>query len=307
MKIFLTGGTGFIGRRLLGLLNQSTHEVLILVRPQCAVQQNSNPRIQWITGTLDDVASYRSALDQFQPEGCIHLAWYTDPADYLTSEDANLHQLEASLQLLRTLKRVHCRRFVAAGTCVEYALTSPEQLQEDSPTRPSTIYAAAKLASYHLSERICDTSEISFAWGRIFHVYGPGENPNRLVPATIRTLLSGKDFLASPGDQVRDYLHVDDIASAFLRLAEAKGTGVFNICSNLPITIRHLLSRIEELCGSDGRICFGAKKYHPHDPMFICGCNRRLSALGWRPGMDLETGLRLTIEGLRQPIGGGLG
>jgi nucleoside-diphosphate-sugar epimerase len=127
------------------------------------------------------------------------------------------------------------------------------------------------------------------------------------VPATIRTLLSGKDFLASPGDQVRDYLHVDDIASAFLRLAEAKGTGVFNICSNLPITIRHLLSRIEELCGSDGRICFGAKKYHPHDPMFICGCNRRLSALGWRPGMDLETGLRLTIEGLRQPIGGGLG
>jgi nucleoside-diphosphate-sugar epimerase len=303
MKIFLTGGTGFIGRRLLNLLSQSIHEVLVLVRPQSAVQHPPNPRIQLITGTLNDVVSYRSALDNFQPEGCIHLAWYTNPADYLTAEDANLSQLEASLQLLRTLKRVRCRRFVAAGTCVEYALPSPEQLSEESPTRPSTIYGAAKLAFYHLSERICVTSGISFAWGRIFHVYGPRENPNRLVPAAIRTVLSGKDFPASPGDQVRDYLHVDDVASAFLRLAEIKETGVFNICSNLPITIRHLLLRIEELCGSDGRICLGAKKYNPYDPMFICGCNRRLFAQGWRPGIDLDAGLRLTIHSLRQPIG----
>jgi nucleoside-diphosphate-sugar epimerase len=302
MKIFLTGGTGFVGRRLLRLLDQSTHEVMALVRPPGARQPNdlSNPRLHWITGTLDDVASYQSALRRFQPDGCIHLAWYTDPADYLTSEEANLHQLEASLHLLRALKQVHCRRFVAAGTCVEYAFPSAEPLREDSPTRPATIYAATKLACYHLSERICDTSKTSFAWGRIFHVYGPGENPNRLVPAAIRTLLSGKMFSASPGDQVRDYLHVDDVASAFLRLAEAEETGAFNICSSLPITIRHLLLRIEELCESEGRICFGAKKYNPHDPMYICGCNRRLSALGWQPAMDLEAGLRLTIAGLRR-------
>ena len=118
MKIFLTGGTGFIGSCLLNLLGQSIHEVLVLVRPQSAVQHPPNPRIQLITGTLNDVVSYQSALDHFQPEGCIHLAWYTNPADYLTAEDANLSQLEASLQLLRTLKRVRCRRFVAAGTCV---------------------------------------------------------------------------------------------------------------------------------------------------------------------------------------------
>ena len=124
MKIFLTGGTGFIGRRLLNLLGQSIHEVLVLVRPQSAVQHLPNPRIQWITGTLDDDVSYRSALDHFQPEVCIHLAWYTNPADYLTAESANLSQLEASLQLLRNLKGVRCRRFVAAGTCVEYALPS---------------------------------------------------------------------------------------------------------------------------------------------------------------------------------------
>jgi UDP-glucuronate decarboxylase len=305
MRIFLTGGTGFIGRRLLRLLDQSTHEVMALVRPQRGVPPNDpwNPRFQWITGTLDDVASYQSALHRFQPDGCIHLAWYTDPADYLTSEEANLHQLQASLRLLQTLKQVHCRRFVAAGTCVEYALPSAEPLREDSLTHPSTMYAAAKLAFYHLSERICDASEISFAWGRIFHVYGPGENPNRLVPAAIRTMLSGKMFSASPGDQVRDYLHVDDIASAFLRLAEVEETGVFNICSSLPITIRHLLLRIEELCASEGRICLGAKKYNPHDPMLICGCHRRLSALGWQPAIDLETGLRSTIEGLRQRPG----
>ena len=301
MRILLTGGTGFIGRHLLRLLDQSTHEMLVLVRPKSETQRShpGNDRIQWITGTLDDVASYKPALDHFRPEGCIHLAWYTDPADYLAAEDANLHQLEISLKLLRMLKEVGCRRLVTAGTCIEYGLPSKEILREDSPTRPSTIYAATKLAFYRLCEQICATSEMSFAWGRIFHVYGPEENPNRLVPAAIRTLLSGKDFPASPGDQVRDYLYVDDVASAFLRLAEAKEFGVFNICSGFPITIRHLLSRIEGLSGSSGRVRFGAKEYNRHDPMFICGCNQRLSALGWQPQMDLELGLRLTINGVR--------
>jgi nucleoside-diphosphate-sugar epimerase len=301
MRIFLTGGTGFIGRRLLRLLDQSSHEILVLARPKCETQRSrpGNDRIQWTTGTLDDIATYKPALDHFQPETCIHLAWYTDPADYLTAEGANLHQLEVSLKLLRTLKDAGCRRLVGAGTCVEYALPSKENLREDSPTHPSTIYAATKLAFCHLSEQICDSSEMSFVWGRIFHLYGPAENPNRLVPAAIRTLLSGKDFPASPGDQVRDYLCVDDVASAFLCLAETKEFGVFNVCSGFPITIRQLLSRIEGLCGSGGRVRFGAKEYNRHDPMFICGCNQRLSALGWQPQTDLEMGLRLTINGVR--------
>jgi nucleoside-diphosphate-sugar epimerase len=304
MRIFLTGGTGFIGRRLLRLLSESANEALVLARPQLGVHPDriNSRHIRWITGQLDDVATYRCALRRFQPEVCIHLAWYTCPDDYLIAEEANLHQLEVSLKLLRTLKELGCRRFVGSGTCIEYALTSASKLDEKSPTRPSTMYAAAKLAFYHLSEQICSSSQISFAWGRVFHVYGPGENPNRLVPAAIRRLLNGQDFPASAGDQVRDYLYVDDVASAFLRLGETKEVGAFNICSSSPITIRDLLSRVHEMCNSRGRVLFGAKEYNAHDPAFICGSNKRILDLGWQPQTDLESGLNLSISSMQGEV-----
>ena len=117
-----------------------------------------------------------------------------------------------------------------------------------------------------------------------------------LVPAAVLSLKKGEIFPASQGDQVRDYLHVSDIANAFLTLVEKQSEGIFNICSSQPLTIRNLLIKIGELTGNPHLISYGALPYRDWEPMFICGNNDKLKSLGWVPKIPLEQGLQQVIQ-----------
>ena len=171
-----------------------------------------------------------------------------------------------------------------------------ELLSEMDNTKPETFYAASKLSFKMLGEQFANQTGLRFAWGRIFFLYGSHEDARRLVPSAILTLQKGETFFSSPGEQIRDYLHVTDVANAFLVLMEKEATGIYNICSAEPITIKSLLDRIGMLIGRPDLLAQGKLPYREWDPMFICGKNDRLKALGWTPRIDLSTGLHDTIE-----------
>lgn len=247
-----------------------------------------------VTGLLRDVDILRSALNEFKPDACIHLAWYAEPGKYLYSLE-NIPSLMDSLSLLRELVQVGCQQVVMAGTCAEYD-TDVGYLREDSPTRPATLYAAAKLSCCLLGQQIAAAAKINFAWGRIFYPYGPQEDQRRVVPALIRALQKGEPFPATSGEQVRDYAHVEDVAAAFCCLAEKQVSGIFNIASGAPVTIRQLLETVGALLGRTDLLQFGALPYRDWEPPFICGDNRRLKGLGWTPRYSLVEGIRQTLD-----------
>jgi nucleoside-diphosphate-sugar epimerase len=120
------------------------------------------------------------------------------------------------------------------------------------------------------------------------------------VPSAILKLQKGELFSASAGEQIRDYLHVTDVANAFLALMEKKVTGIHNICSAQPITIRNLLDLIGNLTGQQELLAHGALPFREWEPMFICGNNDRLKATGWIPRFDLRSGLNDTIYWWKQ-------
>jgi nucleoside-diphosphate-sugar epimerase len=186
-----------------------------------------------------------------------------------------------------------------AGTCAEYD-TEFGYLSELTPTHPATLYAAAKLSCCQLGEQIAAQAKINFAWGRVFYPYGPQEDERRLVSAAIRALKQGIAFPATQGEQVRDYIHVEDVAAAFCILIEKQAPGVFNISSGLPVSIRQLLETIETLMGCGDLIKFGVQPYRDWEPPFICGNNSRLKNLGWKPSYSLTKGLSETIQGTSQ-------
>ena len=300
MRVFVTGASGFIGSHVVRTLQRQSCEVGILASPQKPLTrlQDIAPQLFQITGRLADLATQLDTLREFAPEVCIHCAWYAEPGKYLTSP-LNTDYVTDSLKLIELLSQVGCSHVVMVGTCAEYD-ASIGYFDENSPTRPETLYAACKLATALMGPFVASQHDITFTWARLFYQFGPYEDDRRVVPALIKAMLRGNEFAATPGEQIRDYLHVEDVASGLCALAMQRASGIYNIASGVPITIHDLMSTIQALCGQKDLVKFGALPYAAWEPRSIYGSNGKLRALGWTPSYSLQQGLMQTIEWWQQ-------
>ena len=289
MKIFLTGATGFIGSHVARSLVAAGHEIHAIVL--------SDDDMWRIRDILSSLVTIRGDLldSSFIPppssfDCCIHLAWYVEPGKYLESPQ-NKQWAETSVRFARAMQDAGCRRFVAAGTCFEYA-TSDEPLCESSPTGPRTLYAQSKLELFNALQSL----EMEIAWVRFFYQYGPHEDPRRLVPVVINALLRSQAAKLVPGDRRRDFLHIEDVASAVAVVAEGKLTGAVNVGSGVPTTVAEIGMKIGELLGKPELVKLGALPYSPTEPMHVVSDNTKLKSTGWKPRYRLDEGLRQTIK-----------
>lgn len=297
MTVLVTGAAGFVGSQVVRQLVASDTEVAALVRPG-----TERPRLAAIEGRvhileadLADTQAIAAQLTSCRPDRCIHTAWYAEPGKYLDSP-LNLDSLRSSLALLEELAKAGCRHVVGVGTCFEYEMTSTP-LIEDSPTKPLTLYAVTKHAFHIIAEQRAAQLDVGLAWARLFYLYGPYEDQRRLVPAAIQTVSAGQEFKTTSGEQIRDYLHIEDVASALVALSAHAATGAFNVCSGQPVTIAGLMQTLGELLGRPELIRQGAFPNPAWDPMYVCGDNRRLRTEAcWSPHYGLRDGLAQTIE-----------
>jgi nucleoside-diphosphate-sugar epimerase len=296
VTVLVTGASGFVGSQVARQLVESGQNVAVLVRPGASLHRLAGitDRIQKLEGDLADGGAVRTQLARCRPEACIHAAWYAEPGKYLVALE-NLDSLRASIALLEELARAGCRHVVGVGTCFEYEMgTTP--LREDSPTIPATLYAAAKLAFSHIAAQRLAQLGIGLAWARLFYIYGPGEDERRLVPSVIKALSANHEFPTTAGEQVRDYLHVEDVASALSELSRRRLTGVFNVCSGEPVTIAGLMQTLGEVLGRPELIRRGVQPYRAGDPMYVCGDNHKLrTEADWSPRHALREGLVSTV------------
>lgn len=304
MKIFLTGATGFIGAHVARLLLREGCTVYALIRPQSNVWRISPllPSLQVIHADLSDHETLGSCLKEIKPDLAIHLAWYAVPGEYVNSRE-NLALFESSVNLAIQLAASGCKKMVVTGTCFEYD-TTLGYLSESSPTKPRSLYGAAKLALQLVLEQLSALNQMPVTWVRLFYQYGPYEDKRRLVPSVIYSLLNGEKVKITSGDQVRDFLHVEDVAAAIWAIAQSNLTGPVNIGSGKPVTIKEIVTQIAKTLNRLDLINFAAAG-DDHQPMIICANNGTLTRnTAWKPKFNLEQGLQNTIDWWKSQVNG---
>jgi nucleoside-diphosphate-sugar epimerase len=299
-RVLVTGATGFIGRNCLAGLVARGYDVHAVYSKASPI---GLPGVNWHQTNLLEGQQVASLLREVVPTHLLHLAWNATPGVYLTSPE-NLDWLCSSLQIARLFSDLGGTRMVTAGTCFEYSWEYGYCREHLTPREPSTLYGTCKHALQLMLSRLSEQAGLSSAWGRIFFLYGPHEHPGRLVSSVIRALLRGEEAPCSPGTQVRDFLHVEDVGGAFVALLESEIQGAVNVASGHPLAVKDVVQEIARQLDQQGLVKLGALPARSGDPALLVADTERLrSEVGFIPKYSLESGIRETIRWWQDELG----
>jgi nucleoside-diphosphate-sugar epimerase len=285
-RILITGASGFIGRQAVLALRGTKDEIHTV---QHTARQMSDSRNH--TANLLDPEQIDRLIERVKPTHLLHLAWYAEHGKYWTSA-LNLDWVSASLKLFQAFTAGGGKRAVFAGTCAEYDWAAVSPLHETrSPSNPSTLYGICKNSLRQIVEKFAAQSSVSFAWGRIFFLYGPNEHPNRLVPSIVNPLLKDQPATVLSGAHVRNLMHVQDVARAFVHLLDSDVTGTVNIADRESITLGDVAQLLGELTGKSHLLRIQEGEGTLQNPRMLTADTDRLYSLGFTANYPLRQGL----------------
>lgn len=298
-RVLVTGATGFIGSHTIHPLLQRGYEVHAVSSKLPHVVDES---VVWHQADLMDSPSIARLLKDAHPTHLLHMAWYVVPGKLISSE-LNFDWVRASMELLKSFQQQGGKRVVMPGSGYEYDWSYGYCHETRTPTVPNTTYGACKHAMDVMAQAFCRSHQISYAWPRLFFLYGPNEHPDRLVSSVIRSVLQGQEARCSHGRQMRDYLHVQDVADAMVSILDSTLEGPINIGSGVAMTLRDIIITIGRTLGKEDLIKLGAIPSRANDaPMVVADIERLTTTMQWQPKYSLETGLAHTIEWWRQRL-----
>ena len=180
-------------------------------------------------------------------EGCdavIHLAAHTANPPYAKLSTCIEENAIATLHLLKVAKKAGVRKFVLAGSCFEYGISGNQydRIPTNARLKPTNTYAISKALSSTGALQWSKRNQLNIEILRLFHVFGPGEKKTRFWPSLMKAAKSGEDFRMSKGEQVRDFLYIDEVADLFIQRTKVNSidhdTGlVKNVVSSRPMTL----------------------------------------------------------------------
>jgi len=272
MKIFVTGGTGFVGSHFIQHAIQAGHRVLAIRRSGSTPKISLDEEPEWIEGALDgNFENHLENIDVF-----IHLASHTPNHPYAELSSCLYWNVFASIRLAEQAHRAGVRKFLVAGSCFEYGRTAErvDFLSTNAPLQPDSSYPISKAAASIAFEGFAREHNVALKLLRIFQVYGEGESEMRIWPSLRRAAARGEDFPMSNGEQIRDFVPVQEVARQIIAHMDFSETEegcptVFHVASG---EYQSLLSFAKEWWshwGAASKIIPGAIPYRQNEIMKI--------------------------------------
>jgi len=270
MKIFVTGGTGFIGSHFLPAALQAGHEVTALRLPGDKPKVPSTAQPEWVDGSLADDWQGRLA-------GCqalVHLAAIGVSPQQADWDELFKVNVQQSLKLWLQAAKCGLNRFVICGSCFEYGKSGEryDSIPVDAPLEPTNAYAASKAAATMAALALAVEKRIELIVLRPFQVFGEGELESRLWPSLRKAALAGEDFPMTAGDQVRDFIAVEQVAEAFVAAItrtdlRSGAPRIENLGTGQPQTVRAFAGHWWKQWGAKGKLLVGAVPYRNNEVM----------------------------------------
>ncbi|HMU46077.1 MAG TPA: NAD-dependent epimerase/dehydratase family protein [Chitinophagaceae bacterium] len=279
-KILVTGATGFIGGYVIKELLEQNASVIATSsnKAKASVQDwfNSVSYIAFDFNKINDADDYYSYFDK--PDAMVHLAWEGLP-NYKSSFHMEKN-LPRHIAFLKNLIKNGLKDITVTGTCFEYGMQEGI-LQEDMETIPVTPYGLAKDNLRKNLQELQKEYNFSMKWLRLFYMYGKGQNPNSLLSQLENSLAKGEEvFNMSGGEQVRDFMPVEEAATAIVKVILQNGvTGIINCSSGKPVKVKDFVTSYLEQKNKDIKLNLGHYPYPDFEPMSFWGDNSKLKKI----------------------------
>ncbi len=306
-RALITGATGFVGANLARRLLREGHEVHLLVRPGYNPWRIAAilPEIELHEVSLDDPAGLERVIKTARPDWIFHLAVY---GAYSTQTDLSRivqTNITGTINLLGASLKSGFEAFINTGSSSEYGYkdyppTETEWLD------PNSHYAWTKAAATHYCRYTAQSQGLNITTLRLYSVYGPYEEPTRLIPALILRGLHGEwPPLVNP-DIARDYIYIEDVENAFLLAASnsAQEAGaVYNVGTGVQTSLREITAVAGKVLGIEFDPQWGSMPPRGWDTAtWVADSHKLQTALGWQPSFGLEEGFRRTVEWLQNNL-----
>ena len=295
MRAFVTGASGFIGSYIVKALVDDGHEVLCLKRPTSNLEGLDEyvDKVKWINNTDD----WKTAFRNFKPFIIYNLAWNGVAAADRVIWEKQVSNVAMQQELLDLALETGCKKIVGTGSQSEYG-EFENKIDENYPVNPKTAYAAVKAGSFIIMKSFCEINNIDWYWFRLFPVFGPHEADNWLIPSLIKNIMTQDHMDLTPGDQKLAYLYVGECAKAIEMAIYTEGkSGVYNICSDNPLALKTLVTKIRDKINPNFKLNFGALQYRYGQCMYMEGDTTALRSNIYNLNTsDFDGKLVLTID-----------
>lgn len=301
--IIIFGAGGFIGINLLNSFLKFRKDVFGVSQDHFNNWRfiaNKIPLENLRSCDLNQSQQTRNLIKELKPKTIFNLAAYGAYSKQDEYEKIYRTNFIGSVDLIEILKEEGFACYIHAGSSSEYGLNSaaPDEFAE---LIPNSHYAVSKTAIYHAIKYYGKIEKLPVAHLRLYSVYGPWEEPDRLIPVMINHALQGKFPALVHPDISRDFVHIQDVISAFVEIAtdpESKNYGeVFNIGSGKKTTIAELAQSIKKLCHLESEPSFGQMQDRKWDLKdWYSNPEKAKRLLNWKSEISLETGLQSIID-----------
>lgn len=297
--VLITGGTGFLGSHIIEELLLQKYEVIALKRSSSNLSRCMNfvDKVRWIC--CDNIEDAEQEILNSHPNILIHAAWNGVKAsdrDNWVEQGKNLSFLSA---LLEIVKKANITKIIALGSQAEYG-NFEGVIDETHHCNPNSAYGANKVCASTIIKSFAEQNNIPWYWIRIFSVYGPREEKNWLIPATINNLLHLKTMDLTPCEQRYDYLYTKDFTNGIFRVVNNSNveSGIYNMSSGQSTKIKDILTYLEnKIAANQNLLQIGALPYRPNQVMHMEGnSNKFFQAFKFNPTYNITKGLDETLN-----------
>lgn len=303
MRLLVTGGAGYVGSHCVRGLCEAGHEVVVLDNLSAGHERAVDRRARFVRGDLADRALLDSTLGEGGFDAVLHFAAFLDVNESVDDPLKYYHNnVVNTIGLLEAMREAGVRRLVFSSTCATYGVPPSVPISEDMPQQPINPYGHTKLAMEWAMRDCCQGWDLGACALRYFNAAGAaadgsiGEDHRpepHLIPLVLQVALGqrekigifGVDYPTRDGSAVRDYIHVEDLATVHRLAVESQEPGVFryyNVGTGLGKSVKQVIEAARKVTGHEIPAVPSARR--PGDPAELYADPAKIiTDLGWRP------------------------